>query len=204
MLEAVVSTHISSWWHCCFNQSLPQTPDCPAAYDKLVQILSGSWVGGPALMHQGGKMGREAAVLRQPLSPKGRFVSMPQEDNLVSSGPSYHTQVCKNQATATSRVMEIKVGDHIAGPRLISPTLPAPWSFRWCSVLWTLITDEGYFLSRESRNPPEGRLPEQAVIHPALGGGTGRGTHLIRDHRLCAVPCPRPRSRQGGELGFSY
>lgn len=204
VLEAVVSTHISSWWHCCFNQSLPQTPDCPAAYDKLVQILSGSWAGGPAPTHHGGKMGREAAVLRQPLSPKGRFVSMPQEDNLVSSGPSYHTQVCKNQATATSRVMEIKVGEHIAGPWLISPTLPAPWSFRWCSVVWTLITDEGYFLSHESRNPPEGRLPEQAVIHPALGGGTGRGTHLIRDHRLCAVPCPRPRSRQGGELSFSY
>lgn len=135
---------------------------------------------------------------------KGRFVSMPQEDNLVSSGPSYHTQVCKTKARATSRVMEIKVGEHITGPRLISPTLLAPWSFRWCLVVWTLITDEGYSLSHESRNPPEGSLPEQAMIHPALRGGTGRGTHLIRDHRLCAIPCPHPWSRQGGELGFSY
>lgn len=143
-------------------------------------------------------------MLRQALSPKGTFVSMPQEDNLVSSGPSYHTQGCQNQARAVSRVTEIKVGEHIASPRLISPALPAPWSFRWCSVDWTLITDEGYFLSLESKKPPEGSLPEQAVIQPAPRGGTGRATHLIRDHRLCAVPCPRPLSRQGGELGFSY
>lgn len=119
---------------------------------------------------------------------KGHFVSMPQEDNLVSSGPSYHTQVCKNPARARSRVTEIQVWERISSPWLISPTLLAPRSFRWCSAIWTLIADEGDFLSHESKTPPEGSLPEQAVIHPAPREGTGRGMYLIRDPRLCAVP----------------
>lgn len=172
-------------------------------------VDQGGQTGSDAPGRQDGE--REAAVLRQPLSPKGTWVSSPQDDNLVSapqddnlasSGPSYHTQVCKNEARAMSRVTDIKVGEHTTAPRFISPTLLAPPSFRWCWVVWTLIADEGYFLSLESKNSQEGSLPEQAVIHPAPRGGTGR--YLTRDPRLCAVPCPHPRCRQGGELGFSY
>lgn len=97
----------------------------------------------------------EAVLLRQPLSPKGMYVSTPREDNrcLGDQGPSYHTQVGKNQARATSRATEIKVGEYPADPRLISPTLLAAWSFRRRSVVWTLITDEGYLSHVKAEAP---------------------------------------------------
>lgn len=193
----VVSRYVSSWWHCCFSQSLPQTPDCPAAYDKLVQILSGS--DAPE-----GRMGRGRQQCSGSHCQQRAYLwACPKKTTWWAQDQAI-TQVCKNHARATSRVTEIKVGEHIASPLLISPTLLALWSFRWCSLIWTLIADEGYFLSHESKTPPEGSLPEQAVIHPAPRGGTGRGMYLIRDPRLCAVPCPHLQSCQGGELGFSY
>lgn len=56
VVEAVVSRYISSWWHCWFNQSLPQTPG-PTPVLSL-RMLTSSRRGELASTHQGGKMGR--------------------------------------------------------------------------------------------------------------------------------------------------
>lgn len=84
VVEAVVSRYSSSWWHCCFNQFLSQIqvpPPClPSgqAGTKAYIVMQG-WTSSdvPGWWDRE----KEAALLRQPLSPEGTYVAMSREDN---------------------------------------------------------------------------------------------------------------------------
>lgn len=96
----------------------------------------------------------------------------------------------------------IKVGEYTASPWLISPMFPAARSFRWGSVVWTLITDEGYFLWHESRNPRKWSWTVWSLWFMGHWREGGRGTHFLRDHTLYTVPSICLWSRQGHKLLF--